>query len=590
VAPGTHRWLLDAILASVVVLLVAGPMLFTKSGFAVDFTNHLWLTWVAGSELARAARPDYFLNVTGTATFYPFFAFYGGTLYNVTGAISDLLGGRAAVAFIGVTVLAIAGCYGGMLWLGRQLGLRDWTAHAPALVVVSSAYYITNLYGRGAWTEFMATSAIAPALASGVHLVRARSWRPAPVLLFVVSVAIFTGSHNITLLWGTTMLLVAALVTWLTMGAPRTLPRRVAMVLGLGALGTLLNAWFLVPDLTYARDTLIGGAPTAVAATFFDTPAVVLDPLRYVPPQSSTPALYVQAPVWFLAWGVAAGALLLLRRPRPDRLLRAWLAAMAVVAIALGLAVVGPIWTVMPFPLSEIQFPYRIGTYVFYATAGLVLVGALALQRSSGTRTGVVRGVRVTLVAAALASAGLGIWQLWVPNTLMHGDGYSSYTKRSAALAGVNVLPHSWYDPGSYGDAQAPVVAVPGGRSLTIPAKLVSDDRFSAWLKVPPGFEPIQTNIDGGPYLVHISGLTRIGRNAQGFTVVRRVPGDRSGPVHVVMEATHSATLELGWALSVFAILAILAILGYVTAREFAGRRSPSARERDFPLRSSAGR
>jgi hypothetical protein len=39
---------------------------------------------------------------------------------------------------------------------------------APALAVVTSAYYVTDLYGRGAWPEFMATSAMAPLLA--VHI------------------------------------------------------------------------------------------------------------------------------------------------------------------------------------------------------------------------------------------------------------------------------------------------------------------------------------------------------------------------------------------------------------------------------------
>src|ERR1700684_4259907 len=49
---------LDLALSAGVVLLVAAPMLFTKSGFAVDFTNHLWLTWVAGKALAQAGHPS----------------------------------------------------------------------------------------------------------------------------------------------------------------------------------------------------------------------------------------------------------------------------------------------------------------------------------------------------------------------------------------------------------------------------------------------------------------------------------------------------------------------------------------------------
>jgi hypothetical protein len=79
-----------------------------------------------------------------------------------TGGISELLGGHPVIAYVGVTVIAIAGAYVGTLWLGRQFGLRRWVAHAPALTVVTSAYYVTDLYGRGAWPEFIAASSIAP--------------------------------------------------------------------------------------------------------------------------------------------------------------------------------------------------------------------------------------------------------------------------------------------------------------------------------------------------------------------------------------------------------------------------------------------
>ncbi len=589
VAAGGPWW--DAAAVAAVVTVVMAPMLFTSKGFAADFTNHLWLTWVTGRELARGGRLDYFLNVNGAAVFYPFFAFYGGTLYNATGALADLLGERPVAAFVGVTTVAVAGCYAGMLWLGRQLGLHRWLAHAPALVVMTSAYYITNLYGRSAWTELIATSAIAPLVAAGLHLVRAPAWRPLPVLAFVAAAVLFTGSHNITLLWGTTMLAVGLLALWVALGAPRRLPlRRLTMVAGLGAACALVNAWFLLPDVAYARDTLIGGTVLPPGATFFDTAAVLLNPLRHVPSESSTPALYVQAPDWFLAWGLVAGALLLRRRPRGDTLRRAWLGMAAIVAIVVCLMLIKPLLTALPAVFVEIQFRYRLGTYLFYAVGGLVLVGALALQRA-GTASDKrptpgqtpLRGLRIGLLAVTAVSAGLCVWQLWVPNDSMPKAGISvaaarrehlatSYANRYEVLKGVNALPYSWYDPGSYGDGQAPIVATPAGRSLTIAPDKVRDGRFSGWVNAPAGRAPIETNIDGGAYIVQIEGgVERDGRTAQGFTVVRRRDGGR-GLVHVTVEATHSTLIELGWALSVAATLAIVALvlalsLGAVRAR-----------------------
>ena len=111
--------------------------------------------------------------------FYPLFAFYGGTLFALTGALAAVLGGSTVVAFEVATLAAIAAAYGGLFWLSRQLGVKGALAHAPALVFVTSAYYVSNLYGRGAWAEFMAVSALPLLLAASLRLIRGR-WRAGP--------------------------------------------------------------------------------------------------------------------------------------------------------------------------------------------------------------------------------------------------------------------------------------------------------------------------------------------------------------------------------------------------------------------------
>ncbi len=254
----------DVLLATAAVLAVTGPMLFTNSGFEEDFTNHLWLASVAGRSLVEAGHPSYFLNTftVESGVFYPYFAFAGGMLYTTIGGIAELIGGHFVITYVGFIVLVVVGAYGGALWLGRELGLRGWLAHAPALTLVTSAYYITNMYGRGDVPELAATSAIAPLIAGAVHLVRTPRWRVLPVLAFVVSTVIFTGSHNITLLWGATFTAVALLLMWLVLGAPWRLPyRRLATVAGLGVASVMVNAWFLVADIAYAGTTVAALPP-----------------------------------------------------------------------------------------------------------------------------------------------------------------------------------------------------------------------------------------------------------------------------------------------------------------------------------------
>jgi hypothetical protein len=580
---------LDLLIGAGAVLIVAAPLLFTSSGFGLDFTNHLWLSWVEGTELAHAGHPSYFLNAHNIGVFYPWFAFYGGTLYTLTGGISDLLGGQPIAAYIAVTTLAIAASYGGVVSLGRSFGLRGLPAHAPALAVVTSAYYVTNLYGRGAWTEFMAVAAIAPLLASAVHLARARVWRPWPVLVFVTSAVVFSGSHNITLLWGTTVVALALLVIWLALGLPRTLPfGRLTMLAGLGLAGVAVNAWYLIPDITYAKDVAahLEVAESGALATFFDTPAVLFDPLRAVPTESTTPALFVQVPIWFLAWGLVAGATLMWRRSSAWQLRRAWLSAVVLIAALLAMIMITPFWAHVPYPFNEIQFPYRLGSYLFYAVGALVLTGALALQQASrsgasaqaaaqasaqagaGTRT--VAALRWTLAGVCAVSVALCVWQEWVPNTLFNG---LSYSNRADALASVNTLPRSWYDPLSYADVQGPSVSVPSGRQMIIQPGSVHGDRYEGWLEAPSGSAPIQTNIAGGSYLVHVSGVKVVGRGVRGLAVVRREE-EGVGPVHVVVEVAHSTTIELSWLISLLGCACVLATFAWTGFRQLRQRRS----------------
>jgi hypothetical protein len=575
----------DCVVSVTVVLVISAPMILTKSGFANDFTNHLWLVAVAGHVLAQAGHPSYFFNATGAGVFYPWYAFYGGTLYMFTGGLGDLLGDNPAVAYVGVTILAIAGIYGGTLWLGRQLGLGRWISHAPALAVVTSAYFVSLLYGRGSWPEFMAICAIAPMLAGALHLVRVTPWRPWPILVFVASTIVFTGSHNITLLWGTAIGVVGGIVLWIAVGMPRSqLGRRIVMVAILGLVGMLINAWYLLPAVSYAGDVKahietelgpsVDGSRISTGILIYDSPGVLLDPLRSLP--ASSPTIFVQVPDWFLAWGLVAGATLLWRAGANRRLKRVWLGVIALIVALLSMIISTSFWYTVPYPFDELQFPFRLGAYVSYGAGALVLVAGLALQRSAGGEGGrwMKRWLRASLVLVCAISGGLCVWQLWAPNTLSPKPA-PSYERREEALTNLYTLPKSWYDPASYNDYEAPVIQTAPNRTLYFSPRSIHGDRFAGWVDPPAGIAPIQTNIAGGDYLVHISGLTLLGRSEAGYAVVRRERRG-GGPVHVVLETTHSATITLARALSALACVIVCAVLAWSGMTTYRARRLSS--------------
>ena len=111
--------------------------------------------------------PSYFTNTAQDGIFNPFFAFYGGSMYAVLGLLSVLLGNNVVAAQDVMTVAAIGAAYGGLYWIGRQLGLSRLDAHAPSIAFSTCAYYVTDLYGRGDWLEFLAISSIPLLVASG---------------------------------------------------------------------------------------------------------------------------------------------------------------------------------------------------------------------------------------------------------------------------------------------------------------------------------------------------------------------------------------------------------------------------------------
>jgi hypothetical protein len=573
---------IDVAIATLAVLLIASPLLFTSDGFVPDFVNAIWLVGRQQHVIATHLHPTLFLQTQETL-FYPQFAFFGGTLFALTGALAAVLGGATILAFEAVTVAAIAAAYGGLFWLARQLGVKGLLAHAPAIVFATSAYYISDLYGRGAWEEFLAVSALPLVLAASLRLVRGRL-SVGPVACLVAATAVFSGSHNLTLLWGSTLAVVALGVYWLANGRSRELPwRRMLAVAGLIALGVGLNGWFLLPDISYAHHTIVSSERVPWSTTaFFNTFGVIFDPLRTVPSESGTPALYVQAPVLALVWGLLALPL----SWRERRLRAAVATALIVLAGLLVVIMSSGAWSLLPAVFQLTQFAYRLQDYVTLAIAALVLVGALALTRraDSGRATRSDRALALGLGLVVAFGVALSAWQLWVPNTQGFRKSQTEpyfwhFSANRAAIlrAPPTLYPRSWYAANQFEDRSLPVVATTA-RFAFDPTR-AEDNRLAGPVSLPPGLAPFATNIAGGPYLVHVGGGVRVvGRTAavagrtgtaeEGNLVLQRTTNG-SQPVPVELRAQLSAPVVLGRIATAVsaAVLLALAIVAAVRRR-----------------------
>jgi hypothetical protein len=525
----------------VVVLAVLSPLLLTGRSYDPDWFNHLWLVLDQHDAIARGGLPTLFTHTDGLGTFYPQFAFYGGTLYGLAGYLSFPLGDSPTWGYVAFFAIAFAMAYGGWSWLARQAGLRGWPAHVPGLVHVTAAYVLTNAYARGTWPELVATSAIPVVIAGGWWLLRAPRWRAGPVAAWVAGVVLMTGSHNITLVWGAVFVALVALAAAFALGpALRALdPRRVAAVLALGATAVAVNAWFLLPDLAYS--SRVGVDAYATGAPQFNTLGQVFSPLRPVPHGSSTPGLSVQMPVLALGWALLAG--LLCGLPAARRRLGGW----ARLAVGLAVLLVGFLilvlrddptldhvgapgrgaWRHLPHFLTYVQFAYRLETYVTLLVCGLLLLALVAVARSDDAARR--RRLHAVLGAIALWSVGLAVWQVWsVPD---RGPGRGA----AAHLSSLR-LPSTWEDPGSFQDRSGRVV--PGTEVVTGPTPREAAEGRS--FAVPPAGEPVATTITGGPYLVDVD-LPVVGRKRAHRLVVlapgaaQRVRATRASSAPVVV-------------------------------------------------------
>ena len=577
-------WLLPPL---VVVALLA-PMLFTQRSFYEDWTNHLWLVWNQSEAIRRGGAPTLWTHTDYLGVYYPQFLFYGGTLFGLAGYVAAVLGGHPTPAFLLFFALAFGAAYGGWSWLAHQAGLRGWAAQLPGLVHVTASAYVSIAYARSDWPEFVALSMLPLVAASGWWLLRAPRWRAWPVAALVASLVLLTGSHNLSLVWGTTFLLAISAVVAVALGGGGLAAigvRRIAAVAGMAVTAAAVNGWFLVPDLTWssriAKPGDVGGYDFFNTARLIFSPAPLSPDLARVsnPSEAATtwPREYVQLPVLALVWALVAAGGTLRRRGPWRRLLVGVLGLMALLLVLVlrGDPAVGApgrwLWEELPHFLRYTQFALRLHGLLVPLVAGLVLLGLLATRTWPARRRGAAVAV---LGVVCVYMAGVATWQAWVtPNSV--------YADRSQLFDGaVTATPESWGDTGNYRDYASRGIAVPRSRSLRLDpeaaARVLPGDPGA----VPAGGGPIGTNIAASPDMVELRGLEPLGRlapredpegfNPVGLMVVRRAVGEPSaGPLGWSVRRRASTPMVAGALVSLGGAGVILAL----AAREIRRRR-----------------
>lgn len=563
------RWHL--LLGAAVVAVLMAPMVLTDSTFGGDWPGHLWLVQMQARNIEYLGHPSLFVQST-LGAFEPWFAFYGGTLYSLVAAGSVVSGGHTLAAYVLSFALAMAMAYGGLAWIAKQAGLHGWTAHVPAIVFLTSAYYLSDVYARGAWPETVATSAIPLLVASAVSLLRTDRWRALPVLAFLVSAVIFTGSHNLTLLYGTVFLALLCLALGIALGRSALPTRgRVLGVLGLGLLALGVNLWFLLPDIAYQGHTTISHSFTK-PPTIRDgmPPGFVLSPYRHSRLGGDLSTLDLQLPTLALVWSALTLGLCW------RTLAPAW-RRLSIALGVVGLLFMAPIlipglWHAVPKLFWAIQFPYRLLTYVDFSVVGLVLIATLALARRG--RATARRALVIAAAVFALAEVGQAVRQEWATP--------SSLPSRSDVFPGASKLPGYWIRFATYlefQDVSAPVlqatipelfgVTVYNGQGANvIPVPVTEQPRSSYSVTfTPPRDGTVNTDVIAGSYLVGVHNAKIVGRTPYSEMVIQVKRNPDGSPTRVTFSTARTWPIVFGKWASVVSILAILGLLALLLIR-----------------------
>ena len=550
--PTLPRWV-GVPFAALVIFLLVTPMLWNHNFIGYDWYAHLWYIWHMEGSLRANHFPSFFAhNIVGV--FDPHYAFYGGTLYVLAGTISLAVGHVAAFVITWIGAFAMA--YGGFYWLGRMAGLSRLAAHAPCILFVASPWWLSSIYAWGSWGQAVAISALVLLLASAISILRADRLGLGPAAALAASTTLYTGSHNLTMAWASTVAVIMIAVFLAVLPSARALVTR----RGVGRLAAvmvpafLVNAWFFLPNVVYQGDTYIA-RNTFGAESFLRNAMFYVDPENLLRLSARNPApgfahLAFQLPVLAFAWIVAA---LIAFRPR-------WRSPWLWITVAF-LATAVAIWQLMthvewilalPMPYDRIQAPYRLEAYI---TLGLVgaLIAALALgARATGRRRywslALVPIVALTFIQGrSLVTEPLG------PNPL--GPPWAQPQPYNTT--------NQWMGASDYVDARLPITQTDPSFAVALfqPSDAEKGDRATAAVTAVPG-QYVASNVKAATWLLRVHGARIVAMDPTGNAVMQVDKSSPSGVAQITVEGSSPWPVVVGRILSALGLLglALLAV------------------------------
>jgi hypothetical protein len=557
------------------VALLALPFILRQNAWW-EWQNAYWLLERQAAHVSAHGTPTFFLH-TKVATFYPHHLLYGGPLLTVLAYPAAIVG--AWPVFVASVVAAMVAGYLGIWWTARNLGLSRGLAVLPALTFSATPYLVTDLYGRGAWTEQIAVNAAAVMLGAATALL----WHPdrgrrRALAAMTLSTATVAGTHNLTLMMAGVLLPLVLIALTPMLPGPRDwrqLLRTLGAILAATLLGAGLVGAFLIPNLWFGGMTFVTDANVSqlqlgnIAPSLH--PSTVLSPWPVIPAsQRGVSYLYAQPPILALVWAVIALVVLAASRSRRSR--NAVLSGVPLAALAAALLVLTTTpswWLHLPAIVQMIQLPVRLVPYVAIACA-LIIVLALTSLPGGRRRQLLVAG----LVAITVAQAGMAVY-IAQSTRASSTEGQQVRAVRHDEI-GVESEPRMYREPIMFNSLQFRVLNATTGPAPTRPIGGVGmADPATSDVGTVQGESGVGTveliTAAWSPFIRVDGDASLVGRSVEGLAIIRVDRTDPSGAWSATVRPVCSGlclsgdapwSMPVGRLLSLFSALALAAIGG----------------------------
>jgi hypothetical protein len=270
---------------------------------------------------------------------------------------------------VGAITLTVAGMW---IWL-KQLSFRFWPRVLGILGLLTSPYLIQTILFRGSIGEALALSCLIWLLV-WVEWVRTRKERLLGIIIGTIVLALFFLSHNVTVLFGTPVLLIYAL--WRLGRTKKFVEILLSLVLAVGA-----TLWFWLPAIAEQKEIIVGSSDLAQQyLNHFPTlQQLINSPLKF--------GYSYKGPIDSLAFALGAGQLFgllcagaifiveFIRKKKdkisPQMQIGGMLILSTFLCVIFQLAMTIPIWQLIPLA-RFIQFPWRLGLFTTITFAALI--------------------------------------------------------------------------------------------------------------------------------------------------------------------------------------------------------------------------